>query len=568
MGYSSLATVKVWSPNHSGRRTHSIDSVAIHCMAGNLSAKSCGNLFASSSTQASSNYGIGSDGTIGVYVDENNRSWCTSSPGVDHRAVTIEVANTSASEPFPVSDAAYESLIKLLVDICNRNKISSLRWKNDASYARSAAAGGPVTKQNMFVHRWFANKSCPGQWLFSRQGQIANEVNKRLGNGVTYSNTAGESTARTIIFIGDSRTVGMKAVVGKNSNIWSCESAMAFDWMKTKGVPAIESKIGPNTAVCILMGINDILSTLPSTYYTYINKKATDWTAKGSTVYFVSVNPVSKSGYLTITNTKIEEFNRQVRNGLSSKVGYIDTYNQIINSFSAPDGLHYDSATYKKIYNTVVSKASETSSDSDTARTDGASLGLMLDVDYTEFDPYIVTIDRNTDTTNAGWKNFKSAGVVGGVIEAGYLYNSSRVKTSTFENPKLSAQIKKFEDIELPYGLFTVCRAKTALEAKEEMYQFSFPVRRYPPKLGVWLQLELTSSKKVNNGIIDRYISDLVRLGFKSKIGIICKKSMLEKIDWDKYQEDLYLWVVNHVKSKSDLDKLMDPEFFDMDGEG
>lgn len=559
MGYSSLATVKVWSPNHSGRRTHTIDSVAIHCMAGNLSAKGCGDLFANTSRQASSNYGIGSDGTIGVYVDEDNRSWCTSSSGVDQRAVTIEVANTSTTEPFPVSDAAYESLIKLLVDICNRNNISGLRWKNDKAYAKAAEAGGPVTQQNMFVHRWFAEKSCPGEWLFNRQGQIATEVNRRLGNGETYSD--GVTTGRTIIFVGDSRTVQMKAAVGENDNIWSCKGAMSFDWMKETGVPAIESKIGSNTAVCILMGINDMIYRQPSVYYNYINEKAVSWVAKGSTVYFVSVNPVRNSGYGSITNAKIEDFNQKIRNGLSSNVGYIDTYSVIKHTFNAPDGLHYDAETYKTIYNTIVAKAAGGNSD-------GGSFGLALNIDYTKFDPYLVTIDRNTDTAKAGWDSFKSAKVIGALVEAGYLFASYRMKKGTFENPKLSEQMKKLEEIELPFGLFTTCRAKTTVEAKEEMYQFSFPVRRYPPKLGVWLQLELNNSKEINNKVLDRYISDLTRLGFKSKMGIICKKSMLEKIDWDTYQNDFYLWVIDHVKSTDELDQLMDPEFFDMDGEG
>ena len=121
MGYSSLATVKIWSPYSRSRGGHQIDSVAIHCMAGNLSAKGCGELFLSPTNVASSNYGVGSDGTIGVYVDEDNRSICTSSTGVDSRAIAIEVANTQASEPWPVSDQAYEALINLLVDICRRH---------------------------------------------------------------------------------------------------------------------------------------------------------------------------------------------------------------------------------------------------------------------------------------------------------------------------------------------------------------------------------------------------------------------------------------------------------------
>lgn len=174
MSNSPLICYTQLSPNHSGKRKHAIDTISIHCMAGNLSVESCGNLFSSSSRQASSNYGIGSDGRIALYVDEANRSWCTSSSSNDNRAITIEVANTVAADPWPVSDAAYNALIDLLVDICKRNGIPKLLWKADKNLI------GQVDKQNMTVHRWFAAKACPGDWLYNRHGQIADEVNSRL----------------------------------------------------------------------------------------------------------------------------------------------------------------------------------------------------------------------------------------------------------------------------------------------------------------------------------------------------------------------------------------------------
>ena len=174
MSNSPLVSYTKLSPNHSGKRKHAIDTISIHCMAGNLSVERCGELFQNKERQASSNYGIGSDGRIGLYVDEANRSWCTSSASNDNRAVTIEVANTVAKDPWPVSDAAYKSLIDLLVDICQRNGIPRLLWKGDKNLV------GQVDRQNMTVHRWFANKSCPGNWLYEHHGQIAKEVNERL----------------------------------------------------------------------------------------------------------------------------------------------------------------------------------------------------------------------------------------------------------------------------------------------------------------------------------------------------------------------------------------------------
>lgn len=145
-------------------------------MACDLSVESCGNLFAKSSRQASSNYGIGSDGRIAMYVEEKDRSWCSSNKSNDHRAITIEVANDGGAETgWHISDKAYNALIALLVDICKRNDIKKLLWKADKSLI------GKVDKQNMTVHRWFAAKACPGDYLYNLHGQIAKEVNEILG---------------------------------------------------------------------------------------------------------------------------------------------------------------------------------------------------------------------------------------------------------------------------------------------------------------------------------------------------------------------------------------------------
>ena len=174
MSNSPLVTYTKLSPNHSGRRNHVIDTVSVHCMAGNASVETCGALFADPSRKASSNYGIGSDGRIALYVDEANRSWCTSSASNDHRAITIEVANNGGAPDWPVSDKAYAALLDLLTDICRRNGIKKLLWKGDKSLI------GQVDKQNMTVHRWFAAKACPGDYLYNRHGEIAAEVNRRL----------------------------------------------------------------------------------------------------------------------------------------------------------------------------------------------------------------------------------------------------------------------------------------------------------------------------------------------------------------------------------------------------
>lgn len=177
---SPLVRVRVMSPNHSGRRTQPIDTITIHCVVGQCTAREIGEIFLPTQRRASSNYGIGPDGEIGLYVDEANRSWCTSSAANDQRAVTIEVASDT-TEPYAVTDAAFDALIELVADICRRNGIEELKWQGNPALI------GRVEEQNMTVHRWFAEKSCPGQYLYERHPLIAQEVNKRLASQKTNS---------------------------------------------------------------------------------------------------------------------------------------------------------------------------------------------------------------------------------------------------------------------------------------------------------------------------------------------------------------------------------------------
>lgn len=174
MSNSSLVSYVKISPNKTAPRNAKIDTITIHHMAGNLSVETCGNVFASHACEASANYGIGSDGRIAMYVEESNRSWCSSSSDNDHRAVTIEVANDGGAPDWHVSDAAVQSLIKLCADICKRNDIKQLLWKGDKSLV------GQVTKQNMTVHQWFAPTACPGPYLYKLHSHISAEVNKLL----------------------------------------------------------------------------------------------------------------------------------------------------------------------------------------------------------------------------------------------------------------------------------------------------------------------------------------------------------------------------------------------------
>lgn len=173
MSNSSLVHYTKISPNKTANRSHKIDTITIHCVVGQCTVEALGNLFASTAKHASSNYGIGYDGKIGMYVEEKDCSWCSSSTSNDSRAVTIEVASDT-THPYAVTDKAYAALIDLVTDICKRNGIKELKWKADKSLI------GQVDKQNMTVHRWFAPKACPGEYLYSRHADIAAKVNKRL----------------------------------------------------------------------------------------------------------------------------------------------------------------------------------------------------------------------------------------------------------------------------------------------------------------------------------------------------------------------------------------------------
>ena len=186
MSNSSLVSYTKISPNKTSPRNHKIDTITIHCVVGQCSIETLGNIFAPSSRQASSNYGIGSDGRIGMYVEEKDRSWCSSNAANDHRAITIECASDT-TPPYAVNDKVYNSLIKLLVDICKRNNIKELKWSTNKSDRVNHK-----NDCNMTVHRDYAQKSCPGDYLYNRMGQIAKEVNKQLkgstntGNSVLY----------------------------------------------------------------------------------------------------------------------------------------------------------------------------------------------------------------------------------------------------------------------------------------------------------------------------------------------------------------------------------------------
>lgn len=201
MSNSSMVGYTKISPNKSVPRNQKISKITVHHMAGNLSVEQCGNVFALSSRQASSNYGIGSDGRVGMYVEEKDRAWTSSSSWNDNRAVTIEVANDEIGGNWHVSDAAWNKLVELCVDICKRNGMTSLTWTGDKN--------GSLT-----CHYMFAATSCPGPYLKSRMAELAQTVTARLGGSASTSGGSGSSSSSKKSV----ETIAKEVIAGKWGN--------------------------------------------------------------------------------------------------------------------------------------------------------------------------------------------------------------------------------------------------------------------------------------------------------------------------------------------------------------
>lgn len=182
---SPLATVTIISPNKSIRQQNKyyckIDTITVHVMAGNLSVETCGNVFKDPNRQASSNYGVDSNGRIACYVPEEYRSWATSNKPNDYRAITIEVANDKGKQTgYHVTDAALNALVQLIADVCKRNGIKKLVWSDNKNNRVNHLYGC-----NMTVHRDYAAKACPGDYLMSKHPWIAESVNAILAGAPT-----------------------------------------------------------------------------------------------------------------------------------------------------------------------------------------------------------------------------------------------------------------------------------------------------------------------------------------------------------------------------------------------
>lgn len=237
MSNSPLVDYTRISPNKNSPRNHKIDTITIHCVVGQCTVETLGNIFAPTSRQASSNYGVGTDGKIGMYVEEKDRSWCSSSAANDNRAVTIEVASDT-KHPYAVNDRAFAALLDLVTDICKRNGIKKLVWSTKKADRMNHKNGC-----NMTVHRDYANKSCPGDYLYNRHGEIAAEVNRRLGVADTAPDAgAGQGVTVYTVKKGDT----LSAIAAKHGTTY--QKIAAYNGIKNPNVIRVGQKIKIPTA--------------------------------------------------------------------------------------------------------------------------------------------------------------------------------------------------------------------------------------------------------------------------------------------------------------------------------
>ena len=175
---------------------------------------------------------------------------------------------------------------------------------------------------------------------------------------------------------------------------------------------------------------------------------------------------------------------------------------------------------------------------------------------------YCITLDRNSKYPK--FDDMKKLGVIGTLIEAGQFYNPQHREYDKYVNPNIEIQTAWCSNNDLPFGLYTVCRAKTRIEAQKELRPLIQLVQLYPPLLGVWITLELTSTVSINDKILEVYKETFENYGLKNKIGLYTTKQSLSKVTWSTHMNDWYLWLISHVKSDSDMTGTYMPEFFEL----
>lgn len=614
---SSLVSVKKLSPNHSGLRTHAIDTITIHCMAGQMTAAACGELFASASVEASSNYGVGPDGKIGLYVEEKNRSWCTSNGENDNRAITIEVASDDF-HPYAVKAAAYEATIKLVADICIRNGIKQLKWTTN-KYDRMHHVNGC----NMTVHRDYANKACPGDYLYNRMGEIAQKANALISKG----KVSGANTQATNNKIAWDFLIGVAGFSKESAasclGYWLGENGFPYGASFTNVTPPfapgsrspykyLNVELFPGEVEGYYTGTYPgnaiVMGNLPTSLQNYT------WSYRPNGVYYadgycgIGIGSWTfKYGagalikYAQEHGKPWDDLDLQLHFAVDAYSGKYGPYGSIgnpsayakrtqthgctINNFwpgidwfvswempswagtisaSNTHGLsRYEQlarAVYKEFKDTAIG---EYSSYSGYASRDGIVADPSAVINADAIDAIIISLDP--EVKKVDYDKLINDHVSGVIMKAGSYFDDKHKEAKSFVNPNLKYQINEAVKAGIRFGLYVDVRAKTVKEAEKECEQLYYVISKYPPALGLWLHLMFTQSKTTNHKILDYYLDQLQKWGLTKSCGLYCTKDELSKIDWDKYQNDFFLWYVNRFTSSSELselDKILTPEFF------
>lgn len=257
--HSKLVTYTNLTNNCTAPRNHELDTLTPHVVVGQVTAQWVADYFMDPKLEASSNYGIGRDGDISLCVEEENRSWCTSSWENDHRAITVEIASDS-TDPYAITDKAYAALIDLFTDICLRHGKTKVIWKPDKEYMLNYNPA--PNEMRITVHRWFANKSCPGPYLYDRLVYVAEEINRRLGDSTTTTASQVEQKLYRVRKAWSDAETQKGAFIVLDNAINFCKEVgdgyKVYDWEGTEVyAPALEQ---PETAV-----VKPLSTNLPET---------------------------------------------------------------------------------------------------------------------------------------------------------------------------------------------------------------------------------------------------------------------------------------------------------------
>lgn len=314
MSNSSLINYTVLSPNNSGLRTHKIDRITPHCVVGQFDSKSVAELFVKPERQASANYIIGTKGDITLSVDENKRSWCSSSKANDQRAVTIECASDKVA-PYTFNSTVYNKLIELCTDICKRNGKKKLLWIEDKT---KALAYEPKSDEMLLtVHRWFAATACPGDWMFGKMGDLASKVTKKLG-GTTSNSTSTSTPKNTSTTYTEGEVIKLKAgakyTSGKVIPDWIFNSTLYYRGKNNEGIIFSTLKVGAITGVTAETNVEKV-----STFKAYQAQVTADTlnVRKGPSTGYDITTTIKKNEIYTI----VEECNNWGK--LKSGAGWI-----------------------------------------------------------------------------------------------------------------------------------------------------------------------------------------------------------------------------------------------------